>query len=230
MLAFPFAKKVKHKGEGIGVDMTAKAFKVPIVCYHCGKIFKSLQGRGFHLKAIHNSKSETTQVLKTNDERISSTVKYVLDNVVNKVVSTMAKSEGAKKMANKKRHQYSATFKAEAISAYKNGASQENIAELFGVTQSQVSRWLKKKQTVLEDAASSHRKQLLKGRRSTKYFELYETLFKEFLKARSKGQVINFSWLWSKAKKIQLNIDPKVDIKHHVIVRFLQKRDLRICL
>jgi len=193
MVSFPFAKRVKHVGEGIGVDMPNKD---PIVCNYCGKTFKSQQGRGFHVKAIHNSKSEEKKKPKSNEELLNLSVKEVLDSIINKVTSTMAKSDGAKKMANKKRQQYSASFKAEAISAYENGASQENIAELFGVTQSQVSRWMKKKQTVMEDASSYQRKEVLKSSRSTKHFVLYEALFKEFLRARSKGQVVNFSWLF----------------------------------
>ena len=59
--------------------------------------------------------------------------------MVNKVASSLSKSEGALKIAGKKRHQYSDAFKAEAINAYENGANQETIAESFGVTQSQIS-------------------------------------------------------------------------------------------
>ena len=96
------------------------------------------------------------------------------------------------------------------------------------MTQSKISRWLKKRKTILEDAACSPRKLYLKGRRSTKYLELYEALFKEFLAARSKGHIVNFSWLWSRARKLQMDIDPKVEVKHHVIVHFLQKKKLRM--
>ena len=49
----------------------------------------------------------------------------VVNKVVNKVVSTEAKRDGAAKMAGKKRHQYPATFKAEAISTCENGVAQE---------------------------------------------------------------------------------------------------------
>ena len=57
---------------------------------------------------------------------------------VNKVVSTRAKSEGASKVTGKKRSQYSAALKAEAVNAYDNRANQQNIAESFGMTQSQI--------------------------------------------------------------------------------------------
>ena len=102
------------------------------------------------------------------------------------------------------------------------------IAESFGVTQGQISRWVKNRITILEDASYSHIKLHLKCRRSTKYVELYDTLFKDFKVARSKGHIVNFAWLWNRARKLQLEIDPKVEVKHHVIVRFLQKKELRM--
>ena len=96
------------------------------------------------------------------------------------------------------------------------------------MTQSRISRWLKKWKTILEDAASSHQKLYLKGERSIKYLELYEALFNEFLAARSREYNVNFSWLWSRARKLKLDIDPKVEAKHHVIGCFLQKKELRM--
>ena len=78
-------------------------------------------------------------------------MKDVVDSMVNKVASSLAKSEGARKTTGKNRHQYSAAFKAEAINAYENGANQEVIAESFGVTQGQISRWVKNRITILED-------------------------------------------------------------------------------
>ena len=50
------------------------------------------------------------------------------------------KVKGASKVAGKKRHQYSAAFKAETIKTYDNGANQEAITESFGVTQCQIPR------------------------------------------------------------------------------------------
>ena len=80
----------------------------------------------------------------------------------------------------------------------------------------------------MEDATNSHRKLFKKGRKATKYLQLYDSLFKEFLLARSKGHIVNFGWLWSKARKLQAEIDPNVEVKHHVIVRFLQFKQLRM--
>ena len=101
-------------------------------------------------------KTSDRPVMQSDEGLISLSVKDVVENLVNKVVSARAKSKGASKVAGKKCHQYSAAFKAEPINTNENGANQESIAESFGVTQRQISRWLKKRKTILEDAAFSH--------------------------------------------------------------------------
>ena len=47
------------------------------------------------------------------------------------MVANIPKSTGANKIAGKKWHQYTASFKASAINEYKNGVSQEKVAEKF---------------------------------------------------------------------------------------------------
>ena len=79
-----------------------------------------------------------------------------------------------------------------------------------------VSRWVKERHAIMRDAASSLRKQL------------YDRLWQKFKEARSKGIPVNFHWLWSKARVIQNEIDDKERIKKHVIVRFLQKYQIRM--
>ena len=200
LAAFGFTKKVVHRGEEVAVNMPLETIEVLIRCDHCEKLFKSEQGLSFHKKVMHGSSNNSSvtisQPTKPNDdELLSLAVEDVVNKVVNKVVSTEAKRDGAAKMAGKKRHQYPATFKAEAISTCENGVVQETVAEWFGITQSQVSRWLKNKASIMEDATNSHRKLFKKGRKATKYLQLYDSLFKEFLLARSKGHIVNFGCL-----------------------------------
>ena len=130
---------------------------------NCEKSFKNPQGHAFHAKVRQGiiPKEYCTSeppVMQSAEELISLLVKDVVKNLVNKVVSTRAKSEGASKVAVKTCHQYSAALKGKAINAYDNRANQESISESFGETQSQLSGWLKKQKTILQDAASSHRK------------------------------------------------------------------------
>ena len=104
----------------------------------------------------NNSSVAISQPTKPNDDKLSSlAVEYVVNKVVNNVVSTEAKRDGAAKMAGKKQHRYPATFKAEAISTCENGVAQETVVEWFGITQ-RVSRWLKNKVSIVEDATNSH--------------------------------------------------------------------------
>ena len=234
LAAFGFIKNVKHRSTEMAIQMSLETVETLFECENCEKSFKSPQGLAFHAKIMHSiipkedRKTSEPPVMQSNEELISLSVKDVVKNLVNKIVRARAKSEAASKVADKKHHQYSAAFKAEAINACDNGANQRSIAESFNVTQSQISRWLKKRKTILEDTTSSHRKLYPKGRRSTKYLELYKALFKEFLAARSWGHIVNFSWLWSRARKLQLDIDPKVEVKDHVVVSLLKKKELRM--
>ena len=178
LAAFGFTKKVKHRSTEMVIQMLLEAVETLFECESCEKSFKTPQGLAFHAKVMHSiipkedRKTSVPPVMQSNEELISLSVKDMVENLVNKVVRARAKSEAASKVADKKHHQYSASFKAEAINACDNGANQRSIAESFNVTQSQISRWLKKRKIILENTASSHRKLYLKGRRSTKYLEL----------------------------------------------------------
>ena len=84
------------------------------------------------------------------------------------------------KWQEKKPHQYPATFKAEAISTCENRVAQETVAEWFGITQSQVSRWLKNKASIMEDATNSHRKLFKKGEKQRSIFNCMIHCLKSF--------------------------------------------------
>ena len=85
-------------------------------------------------------------------------IKDVVDTLIERAVVNTAKNTGANKITRKKRHQCAAGFKASTINEYENGASQEEVAKKFLVTQTQVSRWIKNKENIMKDAASAHRK------------------------------------------------------------------------
>ena len=142
LAAFGFTKKVKCGGEEIAFQMPLEAVETFFECENCEKPFKSLQGLAFYANVMHSiipkedRKTSEPPGMQSDAYLISLSVKDVAETWVNKVVSTRAKSEGASKVAGKKRSQYSAALKAEAVNAHDNRANQQNIAESFGVTQS----------------------------------------------------------------------------------------------
>ena len=124
--------------------MPLEAVETFFECENCEKPFKSLQGLAFYAKVMHSiipkedRKTSEPPGMQSDAYLISLSVKDVAETRV-KVVSTRAKSDGASKVAGKKRSQYSAALKAEAVNAHDNRANQQNIAESFGMTQSQIS-------------------------------------------------------------------------------------------
>ena len=77
----------------------------------------------------------------------------------------------------------------------------DEVALSFNVSRSNVIKWVKQKQKLI-DAAKSECKNHLKIRRATKYINLYKVLEKKFKECRVKGCRISFAWLWSPARTI----------------------------
>ena len=105
----------------------------------------------------------------------------------------------------------------------------DEVALSFNVSRSNVIKWVKQKQKLI-DVAKSEYKNHLKTRRATKYVNLYKVLEKKFKECRAKGYRISFAWLWPRARAIyreQLG-DESVTIKHHVIVNFIKRYNFRM--
>ena len=75
--------------------------------------------------------------------------------------------------------------------------SQYAVAEMFKVNQSMVSKWLKDKNKIFQQAAVATKRNLFKQRPSRKYLAMYERLFQVFKEAQKKGHHVNFNWLSS---------------------------------
>ena len=105
-----------------------------------------------------------------------------------------------------------------AINKYENGISQKELTKKIRVSLIQVLRWFESKKNIKKDTASAHRNLFRKRDRVTRHIYFWKKKFKEFMNARSKGHVAHFTCLRAKAQKI----DPPVEIKHYVILEFLQ--------
>ena len=232
--ALGFKRQISHRGKLVEIDIPDHADpENPIKCDLCPKRFKSSQGLGVHRKCKHpaqtpataqNTGKEATDPDKFVKYEVQATVSAMVDDVVAKI----DKSKGASSISGNKRMSYTATFKADAIHEAKF-KTHDDVAAKYGVSQSQISRWVANKQSILEDSLSDLRKLCKKGRRPMKYLDLDKKLWRRFKEARKKGHVVNFHWLWSRARIIQRDeIDHTIEIKPHVIVRFLQRNKIKM--
>ena len=236
---FNYTLHTNHRGEKVPIALPkfVETVEGNIQCPDCPKRFENTQGLSVHLKCTHqNIPNNNGNLLfrpkskKSAKNNLENDVKATLDSVLDKVESRIAKSEAAKKNASKKRKSYTALFKAEVINKMDEGISQDEVAEHFRISQSQVCRWLSKRKSIMHDASLNHRKLLRKGKRPKKYVELYKLLWLKFKDARSKGHRVNFHWLWSKARILhkETNGGDDSSIKQHVIVRFLAEYKIRM--
>ena len=133
------------------------------------------------------------------------------------------------KGANKRRS-YSAKFQADIIHQCQPGVSQHKIAEENNINQALISKWLKKKDSIIAAAVDQHKKLFTKQRPSTKYKQLYVTLYEQLETARKAGKMVNFNWLWTKARKIHREQSPDdgATVRKHVITTFLKKYNVRM--
>ena len=251
LAAFGIKKFVMHNGKKVKVDLPMRSEQDVKMypCGHCDKSFMKPSGLATHTKCVHGHQSSElpsqtknrvafppsfSNSLAQNDKHVETNkveidCKSVLRSLVGKVEGNIAKSEAAKKQAGKKRHSYTALFKAEAIwEVTEWKITQSEIAAKYGVDQAMLSRWISKKHDIFKEATEETRKLLKKGRKPRKYKQLYQKLFDKFIEARRRGQRVSFPWLWSKARKIQQDLDPNVTIKNHVIVRFLRQYNIRL--
>ena len=209
--AFGVTRTTVHRGKAINspipdyVDPNANN----IPCDYCSMTFKTAQGLSLHKKCKHPStvtgsepprkkqkisNKTPPQASKENKNPsvgsvIIAEARDIMNSIVDKVVGIAAKSEGAKQLKGKKRHKYTAQYKAEAIHACDDpNESQLTVAEKFGVSQSQISRWYSNRQAIQKDAADKLRKLHTKGRKVRKYTDLYPKLWKVFKNARAKGK------------------------------------------
>ena len=67
----------------------------------------------------------------------------------------------------------------------------------------------------------------MKIRPSIKYNKLFDHLKIVFDDARAKGQVVDFNWIWSKARKLNRELGKVYEIKKHVVVTFIKRNKLK---
>ena len=160
---------------------TKQALAVHATCKH-----PSFEPAGKKVRIIKESFSTSSEKSISIDSIVRSEVQDVVNGVVGKVVDIVGKSEGAKQLKGKECHGYTAQFKAGVIYAKDSpNESQLTVAESFGVSQSQVSRWMKDHINIYRDTYDKLRKLHKKGRKLRKHAELYPKLWEVFKTARA---------------------------------------------
>ena len=100
-----------------------------------------------------------------------------------------------------KRNSYTYSYRMDVLNEIKprGERSQIDVAREHNIDRSLVSKWLKDKDNIKNMALNDHKKMYRKGRKSQKHESLYKHLILEFRKARDKGKMVNFSWLYTHA-------------------------------
>ena len=228
---FGFTKTVRHRGIVTKVEIPKEPLEShkSLTCEHCGKNLKNQQGLSTHLltHGVKASKSSPIQTSTTTGELEQIIVKDNLENLLTQVECKLKKSNTGKS----KRKSYNLSQKADIIHEMMlTESSQVEIGEKYGISQSLLSRWLKKKEVIFLEAADTHKKLYQKRRPRTKHNALYHKLWQAFTKARSLGHRVNFHWLKSRATTIQRELTKNKDaeIGKHVITTFLRRRNIRM--
>ena len=228
---FGFIKNVKHSGKMTKVEIPDEPMesRKTITCEHCGKNLKNQKGLSTHLLThrVKASKSIPPQTSATLTEELEQDIiKDVVENLV-KQVECKVKKNNTEKL---KRKSYNSSQKAEIIHELLTESSQVKIREKHGISQSLLSRWLKRKENIFLDVADSHKTLYRKRPPTTKYITLHQKLWQAFTKARSMGHRVNFHWLKSRATTIQreLTNNKDAEIGKHVITSFLRQRNIRM--
>ena len=85
---------------------------------------------------------------------------------------------------------------------------------------------MKQKDSILKAAASEH-KNLMKIRPSIKFNKLFDHLKIVFDDAHAKGQVVDFNWIFSKARKLNRELGKEDEIMKQVVVTFIKRNKLK---
>ena len=122
-----FKKKVVHRGVEAKVKLPLKDKETLYNYKQCLKEFRSMRGRKKNAFKKNNCIGRRSwQTTKQNKETwyhelITQQVKSELAEVITQVLGSVVKNAGANKNSGKKRHQFTAVFKASAINDYGKG-------------------------------------------------------------------------------------------------------------
>ena len=211
LAAFGFTKSVLHRGQETAIDIpkTVSEDEYQLECVHCPKTFKNQQGLSVHIKCKHGNISTEEQPIHeaTSESQKSgetSRVPAQPESTESEVIEILETTQTVEnRRGSDVRKSYNNRFKASAISLVENGDKAIDVAEKLKISRGQISKWLKKKDSIFAAAVDENKKMRTRlSKPSKKYNELYEALNAKFLDTQCKGGRVDFNWLWSKARVI----------------------------
>ena len=206
-----------------------------IKCDDCDNRFKTRQGLSMHRMLAHQNPSSFAPDKKffgpnKVDDDVPKDVQIVLEKVLKGVEGDVLEIEPVLKVGRRGanvRRKYDFIFKMKIIDLIDQGIPQRDIALQNDRDESLVSRWKGQRETIIDGAASKHRKLFTKNRKGSKHNQLFTQLHSKMVDSRSKGMKVSSAWLYIHANKISKSISGS-RIPKSAITSFLHKYKIKL--
>ena len=238
LFKYGYSKKVKHRNELVEVCGEKLCTEEPglIKCDDCDNRFKTRQGLSMHRMWAHQNPSSSAPDKKffgpnKVDDDVPKDVQIVLEKVLKAVEGDVLEIEPVLKVGRRGanvRRKYDFIFKMKIIDLIDQGIPQRDIALQNDIDESLVSKWKGQRETIIDGAASKHRKLFTKNRKGNKHNQLFTQLHSKMVDSRSKGMKVSFAWLYIHANKISKSISGN-RIPKSAITSFLHKYKINVC-
>ena len=239
LFAYNFVKRVRQDGVlvNVGPTMAKTVADKTHKCPDCDEFFKTVPGLMLHQKWKH-AREEPKESSESFGELFAPTrartdemdVKLVVKDLVSRVAAICEKDaakKGRKGAASRKSYSYS--FRMDVLTELDTGKCAADVAFEYRIHESMVSKWRRNRKAILEKAADQHRRNLRRGRPSTKHTELFKKLIVRFRAARERGKMVSFAWLYTTASKFHKEANPDAKrLSPSVVVAFVRKYKIKM--
>ena len=135
------------------------------------------------------------------------------------------------KTSNKEeRRHYDYRFKLKVIEQVNDGNLAVDVtAPHHNISKSLVSRWLKNRKEITDQALNKNRQLAKRKKRTSKHDVLFARLYRQFVAAREKGKMVSYAWLYTKASIIAKQLYPgKPRLSKSAVWAFIKIRNVKM--
>ena len=161
---------------------------------------------------VSSSHGSVAKISWKLEARVEQDFKAVVNSLVQCVDSELdVTSSAATTQVSKERsqrNQYDFTFKIKVTNQVDSGTLATDVAFQNNIDKSLVSRWLDRRKDTIDGAANKHRQLFKKNRRSINHDAVFHKLHLQFIKTRSRGMKVSFSWFYTKGNIINRELNP----------------------